>query len=83
VVPIRLRDQDLKQIDQLIELGIFQSRSDAIIGLIRLGIENLSYVPEISKALEKLLELEKTEGRMPIDLSGATRQLLEERERTQ
>ena len=79
IIPIRLKDQELKQIDQLVELGIFQTRSDAIRELIRLGIENLSYIFEIFRALEKLLELEKIEGNIPINLNGMTKQLLEER----
>jgi len=81
VAPIRLRDEELKQIDRLVELGIFQSRSEAIRELIKLGIKNLDYLSEISRALEKLFELEKTEGKIPINLSGSTKQLLKERER--
>ncbi|MGB9759543.1 MAG: ribbon-helix-helix domain-containing protein [Thermoproteota archaeon] len=81
IIPVRLKEQELKQIDQLVEHGIFQSRSEAIRELIRLGIENLSYLSEVSRALEKLFELEETEGKIPINLGGATKQLLEERER--
>jgi Arc/MetJ-type ribon-helix-helix transcriptional regulator len=81
IIPIRLREQELKQIDQLIEYGIFQSRSEAIRELIRLGVENLAYLSEVFKALENLFKLEKAEGKIPIDLSGATKQLLRERER--
>ncbi|MEM2848844.1 MAG: ribbon-helix-helix domain-containing protein [Candidatus Bathyarchaeia archaeon] len=81
VIPVRLKDHELKQIDRLVEHGIFQSRSDAIRELIRLGIENLSYLNEISNALERLFEIEKAEGDIPVKLSGATKQLLEERER--
>lgn len=78
-ISIRLKEQELKQIDQLIEYGIFKSRSEAIRELIRLGAENLTYLSEVSKALEKMFELEKAEGKIPIDLSGATKQLLKER----
>jgi Arc/MetJ-type ribon-helix-helix transcriptional regulator len=81
IIPIRLKEQELKQIDQLIEYGIFQSRSEAIRELIRLGVENLAYLSEVFKALENLFKLEKAEGKIPIDLSGATKQLLRERER--
>jgi Arc/MetJ-type ribon-helix-helix transcriptional regulator len=81
IIPVRLKERELEQIDQLVEYGIFQSRSEAIRELIRLGAENLTYLSEVSKALEKLFELEKVEGKIPIDLSGATKQLLEERER--
>jgi len=81
IIPVRLKERELEQIDQLVEYGIFQSRSEAIRELIRLGAENLTYLSEVSKALEKLFELEKVEGKIPIDLSGATKQLLEEGER--
>lgn len=81
IIPVRLRERELKWIDQLVKKGIFRSRSEAIRELLSLGIENLSYLSELSIALERLFELEKSEGEIPIDLSGATRQLLEERER--
>jgi len=81
IVPVRLRDQELRQIDQLVGYGVFRSRSEAIRELVRLGIENLAQTSDILKAVERLFEVEKEEGEIPIDLSGATRQLLVERER--
>jgi Arc/MetJ-type ribon-helix-helix transcriptional regulator len=75
-VSVRLREQELKQIDQLVEHGVFQSRSEAIRELIIAGIAHLS---EVFRAVDRLFELERMEGRIPIDLSGATRQLLKER----
>ena len=81
IVPVRLREEELKRIDRLVEYGIFQSRSEAIRELIRLGVESLAYLSEVLEAVEKLFELERVEGRIPIDLSGATEQLLRERER--
>lgn len=81
IAPVRLKSRDLEQIDQLIELGIFKSRSEALREPIKLGIENLKHIAEISMALEKLFKLEKSEGRIPIGLNGATKQLLKERER--
>jgi Arc/MetJ-type ribon-helix-helix transcriptional regulator len=79
--PLELKPLQIKQIDQLIEYGIFQSRNEAIKELTRLGAENLTVLSEVYEALEKLFELEKAEGKIPIDLSGATKQLLKERER--
>jgi len=79
IVPVRLRDQELRQIDQLVEYGVFRSRSEAIRELVRLGIENLAQASDILKAVERLFEAERNEGEIPIDLSGATRQLLVER----
>jgi hypothetical protein len=81
IVPIRLKEEELKQIDELVEYGIFQSRSEAIRELIKIGIDNLTYLSEVFDAVKKLFELEKIEGKIPIDLSGATEQLLRERER--
>jgi len=79
-VSVRLREQELKQIDQLVEHGIFRSRSEAIRELIIAGIAHLS---EVFRAVDRLFELERMEGRIPIDLSGATQQLLKERQMLQ
>lgn len=79
IVPVRLREEELRQIDRLVKYGILQSRSEAIRELIRLGVENLAYLSEVLEAVERLFELERVEGRIPIDLSGATEQLLRER----
>lgn len=81
IIPVRLKEQELRQIDQLVEYGIFRSRSEAIRELVRLGVENLAHLSEVLRAVEKLFELERAGGKIPIDLSGATRQLLKERER--
>jgi flagellar biosynthesis regulator FlbT len=79
IVSIRLKEEELKQIDQLVEYGIFQSRNEAIRELIKIGIDNLICSSEVFEAVKKLFELEKIEGKIPIDLSGATEQLLRER----
>jgi Arc/MetJ-type ribon-helix-helix transcriptional regulator len=79
IVPIRLKEEELKQIDELVEYGIFQSRSEAIRELIKIGIDNLTYSSEVFEAVKKLFELEKIEGKIQIDLSGAIEQLLRER----
>jgi len=81
IIPVRLGKEELKQIDRLVEYGVFRSRSKAIREFIRLGIESLAYLSEIFEALDKLFELERLEGVLPIDLSGATEQLLRGRER--
>ncbi len=80
VVPVRLGEDELKKIDELVKHGVFRSRSEAIRELVRLGVK-LAYVSEVLEAVERLFELEKVEGRIPVELGGATRQLLEERER--
>jgi Arc/MetJ-type ribon-helix-helix transcriptional regulator len=76
VISVRLSERELRKIDRLVEYGVFQSRSEAIRELVKLGMENLTC---LLKAVERLFELEKVEGRIPIDLSGATEQLLKER----
>ncbi|MEM3390594.1 MAG: ribbon-helix-helix domain-containing protein [Thermoproteota archaeon] len=80
-IPVRLRDEELKQVDALVELGIFDSRGRALRELIKLGIEGLDEVSEVASALRKLFELEEKEGSIPVRLPGALKQLLSERER--
>jgi len=48
-----------------VEYGVLRSRSEAIRGLVRLGIENLAQASDILKAVERLFEVEKNEGEMP------------------
>jgi Arc/MetJ-type ribon-helix-helix transcriptional regulator len=79
VVPVRLGEDELKKIDELVKYGVFRSRSEAIRELVRLGVK-LAYVSEVLEAVERLFELEKVECRIPVELGGATRQLLGERE---
>jgi len=81
VVPVRLDEKDIRQIELLVELGIFGSRSEALRELIRLGVKSLSEVPEVLAIVERLFELEKEKGEIPIQLPGATKRLLEERGR--
>jgi len=81
IIPVRLREEELKHIDRLVEYGVFRSRSEAIREFIRFGVESLAYLSEAFEALNRLFELERLEGGLPIDLSGATEKLLRERER--
>lgn len=81
IIPVRLREEDLKQVDALVELGIFDSRSRALRELVKLGIDSLYEVSEIASALRKLFELEEKEGGIPVKLPGALKQFLSERER--
>ncbi len=81
VVPVRLDRDLLELIDLLIKLGVFNSRSEALRELIRAGIKELKSVPKVIEAVEKLFELERNEGDIPIRLEGALKQLLEERGR--
>jgi Arc/MetJ-type ribon-helix-helix transcriptional regulator len=74
VVPVRL-------IDELVRLGIYKSRSEALRDLIRIGAKHVEQIREIAKAVDKLFELEREEGDIPIRLEGALKQLLSGRER--
>jgi len=79
VIPIRLNNETLALIDTLVRLGVFSSRSEALRELIRAGIESYSGLARIAEAVEKLLEIEKKEGRSLVELSGAVRELLTDR----
>lgn len=80
-IPVRLESNDLREVDLLVKLGVFNSRSEALRELIRLGVKNLNDIADVALALKKLFELEKTEGGIPLKLPGATRHLLAERDR--
>ena len=81
VIPVRLNDDILGLIDRLVKLGIYRSRSEALRDLIRIGAKHVEWVKEVFEAMNKLFELEKEEGDIPIRFEGALRQLLAERER--
>ena len=70
VVPIRLNREDARRLDLLVKLGIYQSRTEAIRAMIQAGAdEQVSYYlmnETVLKALEELLEYEKSNGRNPL-----------------
>lgn len=79
VVPVRLDRELIELIDLLIKLGVFNSRSEALRELIRAGIKELKSLPKVVETVERLLELERNEGDIPIRLEGVLRQMLSER----
>ena len=81
VIPVRLDDDTLRLIEELVKLGVYESRSEALRDLIRIGARRVKRVKVIAEAVNKLFELEKEEGDIPVRLEGALRQLLAERER--
>jgi Arc/MetJ-type ribon-helix-helix transcriptional regulator len=81
VVPVRLDDELLRLVDELVRLGIYKSRSEALRSLIRIGARHVKQIDEIARAVDMLFELEKEEGDIPIKLNGSLKQLLIERER--
>ena len=81
VVPVRLDSETLELIEMLVRLGVFRSRSEALRELISSSLEGFRWVSEVAGAVEKLFELEKREGDIPVRLDGALEQLLEGRGR--
>jgi len=65
-----------------VELGVFKSRSEAVRALVKIGIEELSDLAVIVDACEKLFELERRLGDIPIRLRGGFKELIEMRERS-
>ena len=80
-IPVRLKDGDIEQVDMLVQLGLFNSRGEALRELIRIGVKSLKEVAEIATALRLLFKLEESSGDIPIRLPGALKQLLAERDR--
>ncbi len=80
VVPLRIDKRMLRNIDLLVELGLFSSRNEALRELVKNGIENLGEHVRIIELVDKLLE-EERKGKITIRLDGATKQLLRERDR--
>lgn len=65
VVPVRLDDL-LKLVDELVRLGVYSSRSEALRGLIRIGARYVRQIKIVAKAVNKLFEMEKEEGDIPV-----------------
>lgn len=81
IIPIRVDDDTMKLIEELVRLGVYNSKSEALRDLIRIGAKRARKVKVIAEAVNSLLELEKEEGDIPIKLEGALKELLAERER--
>ena len=81
VIPVRIDDKLLELIDELVRMGIYSSRSEAIRDLIRFGLRRAERVKRVYRLVELLFELERREGDIPVKLEGALSQLLSERGR--
>lgn len=79
VIPLRLDAEILELIDRLVKLGAFNSRSEALREFVKAGVKRYEYLTRVIEGVEKLLEIERKEGEIPIRLGGALKQLLEER----
>jgi len=81
VIPVRIDDKLLELIDELVRMGIYSSRSEAIRDLIRFGLRRAERVKRVYRLVELLFELERREEDIPVKLEGALSQLLSERGR--
>jgi hypothetical protein len=80
-VSIRIERETLDAVDALVRLGIFKSRSEALKTLIKIGLSSVGDVANIVKISERLFELERTLGYIPVRLDGGFKDLMEMRER--
>jgi len=75
VVPLRLDDKKLKDIDMLVRAGIFDNRSEALRMLIEAGMEKINaevkYLRKIDLAVNRLINAE-------LNFKGELRKSLEE-----
>ncbi len=79
VIPVRVTREILEAVDKLVELGVFSSRSEALRELIKAGLRRYEDVIAVAAGVEKLFEIEKETGEIPIRLDGALEELLRER----
>ncbi len=75
VVPIRLDERKLKEIDLLVKAGIFKNRSDALRKIIESGMKDveseIEYLRKIDRIVDRIMDSE-------LNFSGALRKSLEE-----
>lgn len=72
VVPIRLSRQDARKLDLLVKLGIYRNRTEAMRAMIQAGADEQvgRYLmnEKVLKALDELLEYEKSHGKNPLHI---------------
>jgi hypothetical protein len=78
---VTIEQETLDAVDALVRLGIFKSRSKALKTLIRIGLSSVGDVVNVVKISERLFELERTLGYIPVRLDGGFKDLMEMRER--
>jgi hypothetical protein len=78
---VTIEQETLDAVDALVRLGIFKSRSKALKILIRIGLSSVGDVVNVVKISERLFELERTLGYIPVRLDGGFKDLMEMRER--
>jgi hypothetical protein len=78
---VTIEQETLDAVDALVRLGIFKSRSKALKILIKIGLSSVGDVVNVVKISERLFELERTLGYIPVRLDGGFKDLMEMRER--
>ncbi len=75
VIPVRIDDKMLKNIDMLVKSGIYKSRSEALRKILEIGLEKIDeeveYIKKIDKIVDKIIDSE-------LNFDGALRKSLEE-----
>ena len=66
VVPVRLSEGQIRKLNMLTNLGVYQSRNEAIRALIEEGLQTkLGEDDDVTRLVDKLLDLSR-KGKMPI-----------------
>jgi hypothetical protein len=78
---VTIEQETLDAVYALVRLGVFKSRSEALKTLIRIGLSSVGDVVNVVKIGERLFELERTLGYIPVRLDGGFKDLMEMRER--
>ena len=76
-----IEQETLDAVDALVKLGIFKSRSEALKILIKIGLSSVGDVVNVVRISERLFELERTLGYIPVRLDGGFKDLMEMRMR--
>lgn len=68
VVPIRLDDRKLKDLDMLVKAGIYKNRSDALRKIIENGMKKveaeIEYLKKIDKIVDRIIDSDLNFGGM-------------------
>jgi len=75
VIPVRIDDKKLKNIDMLVKSGIYKSRSEALRKILEIGLEEINeeieHIKKIDRIVDKIIDSE-------LNFDGALRKSLEE-----
>ena len=84
-IPVKLGEDVVESIDELVKKGLFHSRNEAIRLILGRGLVTFSNEVGRKRAIatisDRLFLLDRDSGRSPISLKGIRNQLLEARER--